>query len=62
MSDKFGLTKDEISKKVEAFYKTADYDKDGQLSLVEFFISLPELMKSLTTKNEEKPEKVRLHF
>ncbi|CAG5103316.1 Oidioi.mRNA.OKI2018_I69.chr1.g715.t1.cds [Oikopleura dioica] len=50
-ADRYGLTKDDIMKKVDFFYKNADYNKDGKISIIEFFISLPELEKLLLSKN-----------
>ena len=51
LADKFNLTKDDIMKKVDFFYSTADFNNDGKISIMEFFISLPELEKMLTNKN-----------
>ena len=42
-ADKFGLTRDSIYKKVVHFYNMADKDGDKKITLIEFFVSLPNL-------------------
>ena len=51
LADEKGLKKDEIMKKVNFFFETADFNNDGEITMMEFFIRLPELEKLLA--NEE---------
>ena len=51
LADERGLKKDDIMKKVNFFFETADFNNDGEITMMEFFIRLPELEKLLA--NEE---------
>merc|ERR1712179_816979 len=42
-ADRFGLAKADLYKRVVHFYNLADQDGDRKISLVEFFIQLPQL-------------------
>jgi Ca2+-binding EF-hand superfamily protein len=49
-AEKYGLAKADLFKKVVHFFNQADVDGDRQISLIEFFIKLPQLEEFLLNK------------
>ena len=52
-ADKFGLSKNDLYKRVVHFFSQADSDGDRKISLLEFFIQLPKLEEMLMNKKLE---------